>query len=134
MSREKRSEVWQEISFKDIQSFGRVLKAIGTLCETQPHRVLTALSLADSDTVEHADHDGHDESRELDSLDLFDLALNRSRAGLTEALSQYDAQQLRYLIRKHRLGSIKSSSTQKLLDHLVDQLAKRSVDVFKAHK
>lgn len=122
-----------DITIKDVESFGKVLKALGQLCEDKPGRLLNLIATNPVEPAEKATADGQ-HFAELRELDLFQLASAKDRVDLMADLQKYDVEQLRFLLRKYRFGSIKSKSPQVLLEHLVDQVLKRGVDVFKSHE
>lgn len=122
-----------DITEKDIVAFGRVLRAIGIACTRRPGRIVELIAGEDVGDAEGPSLDDP-RFRELAALNLFDLAKGKSRAELLAMFEKYDTQQLRYLIRRHRLGAVKSKSSGVLSEHLVDQVMKRGVDVFRSHE
>lgn len=132
-----------DITSKDVESFGKVLQAIGRFCEDNPRRVLEFLSRDDrmhhTTAVSESKSDKSDKNDdphlgELIDLNIFEIAKEKSRDELLSFLQKYDLEQLRYIIRRNRFGALKSKSVEVLADHIADQVLKRGVDVFKSHE
>lgn len=129
-----------DITAKDIEAFGRVLKAIGHLCEENPKRVIQLLHKIDTaDPPEVQDsseppQSGDSRFADLEKLNIFEFAKGKSRDDLMTFFQKFDVEQLRYLTRRNRFGAVKTKSSQVLVEHLVDQVMKRLVDVFKTHE
>jgi hypothetical protein len=131
-----------QITRRDVEGFAKVLVHLGRLLQEHPEKLVELLdesapsepSPAAQTQGERKPSAGEDPYPELTNLPLFESAKGKTREELLEQFRKYDMDQLRHIVRHFRLGSIKTKSQQTLLDHLVDQLAKRSVDVFLEHK
>lgn len=130
------------ITRRDVEGFGKVLVQLGRLLQDQPERLVELLAEVETPSepprpaqqAERKSDPGDDPYPELTKLPLFEMARGKTRDELLDQLRKYDMDQLRLIVRHFRLGSLKTKSHQVLLDHIVDQLAKRSVDVFLEHK
>ena len=120
-----------DIKESDIEAFGRVLRAIGELCEREPSRVVDLLWAPRRTAKSRKSLRGN---VELDNLDLFEFAKGKSREELMTYFGRYDVEELRYLIRRYRFGVLKNKSWQALANHLANQIEKRQIDVFKTHE
>jgi len=129
------------ITRNDVEGFGKVLVQIGRLLQEHPEKLvelLTADTLSESSGAaqqgERNPNAREEPYADLTKLPLFEMAKGKTREELLDLFRPYDMDQLRHIVRHFRLGSLKTKSQHVLLDHLVDQLVKRSVDVFLEHK
>lgn len=125
----KNNETEPQITRRDVESFGRVLKVLGRFVEDNADRVLEILG-ADADTARRSASHGDEPTS---SVDVFELARNKPQDELLSHLEALGSEELRGIIKANRLGSIKSRSAKALAEHIVEQLSKRSVDVFRTH-
>jgi hypothetical protein len=130
------------ITRRDVEGFGKVLVQLGRLLQEQPDKLIELIAEVDTPSEpprtaqqrERRSDTGEDPYLELTNLPLFEMAKGKTREELLAQFRKYDIDQLRHIVRHFRLGSLKTKSQQVILEHLVDQLAKRSVDVFLEHK
>jgi len=120
------------ITNKDIISFGKVLITIGEHLRDNPE-CLTEL-FTEAKKLTSTDSKFNSISN-VDTIDLFKLAKDTScDTQLFDLIFEYSISDLRLLMKKHHLGSIKSKKKDEIAKHIVEKLRKHSEeDVFKEY-
>lgn len=120
-----------EINENDIKSFAKVLVTLGELLREKPELL--------SQLLESCDNSGiikelPEELKEMESLQIYEIAKEKKQEDFIEYLKKYNSEQLRYLIKISGFGSISSKSKEKLASHIADAISKRSADVFRNYE
>jgi hypothetical protein len=113
----------------DLVRLARALKALAVICERYPEEMLELMN----DRSHGPRSEQSAPSERAENTDLFRKA-GMPAAELRSELSVFDLNDLKYLIRKFRLGAIKSRSRDILIEHIADQVSKRGIDVFTGHE
>jgi endonuclease III len=108
-----------DISQNDIESFGKVLIALGEVIKGNPKIVLDFINSAQISDFNR-----------IKSFNLYELAKDKTKDELICQLKQFDVAELRYLIKELRLGGTKAKSISSLSEYIADQAKKRTTDVF----
>lgn len=122
-----------KISRNDLKAFGRVIHAISIAIADDPDEAIKRIqdALTIPSEVESVSRN-IDEDR-VQSVRLFVLAAEMSKDELIVFLSQFNGDELRTIIRNHRLTATKLKSVTSLTEYIADQAKKRSTDVFIDH-
>ena len=123
------------ITKKDIQSFGKVLQALGELVETEPEFILSLLK-NDSEPSKRPQSKSSSEmySEKIRNLDLYTHAKTHSEEELVGFLKTFSVDELRGIIKKYSIGYTKLKSVDAIADYIADQMKKRTTDVFLQHE
>ncbi len=128
------------ITNADIESFGKVLTAIGGKfialgenIQDQPNLLQRFLGIDSEKTVENTSHDLK-ENVDIENLPLYEIAKTKKENEMRELLAGYKVEQLQYLIGHFSLGAIKKRNKDAIVSYIVEQVKKRTTDVFIDHK
>jgi hypothetical protein len=116
-----------DISQNDIESFGKVLIALGEAIKGNPKIVLDFIN---SVQIEKSSKEERSDFNRIKNFNLYELAKDKTKDELICQLKQFDVAELRYLIKELRLGSTKAKSIDNLSEYIADQAKKRTTDVF----
>ena len=123
------------ISKKDIQTFGRILKSIGATIEKRPDKLLSMII----DVIESKDNPSNKSDNEklslpIDDIDLYSYAKEHDKNDVLEFLMELKVDELKLLIKKYNLGYTKLRAKKSIAEYIADQMKKRTTDVFLKHE
>ncbi|WP_027340407.1 hypothetical protein [Halonatronum saccharophilum] len=121
------------ITKEDIIGFGKVLEQFGKVVQQDPNIVLDFISNLKQNNEKNNSNDEIDEEK-LDLVNLFKKSNELLEENFIDYLSGFKIKELKYLLKKHHLGGSKITKKQKIIQHIVDNLSKRSNDVFREYK
>ncbi len=119
------------INDKDLQTFFEVLKKLQKIYESDKSSFMYFIGrtvvgdkkkTGDSSTVNN---------EALNTINLFDMAKSMSKEEMIDKLMQFNIKELKILQKKYNLGGSNIKSQKGIVEYIVDQMQKRSVDVFK---
>lgn len=119
------------ISDKDLQTFFEVLKKLQKIYESDK----TSFMYFIGRTVTNEQKKNSDSSivnnEALDAINLFDMAKSTTEEEMIKQLMQFNIKELKFLQKKYNLGGSNIKSQKAIVEYIVDQMQKRSVDVFR---
>jgi hypothetical protein len=118
------------INKKDIESFGKVLEVLGVAIQKNPS-ILSGL-LQNVDQVSKEGNEEEVDVNKLTQIPLFQLAKN-SPEKLEDTLKELTVPELKSLLKLNHLGGSNYKSRDSIIKFLLDQLKKRTTDVFREH-
>lgn len=113
---------------KDIETFGKVLAEIGVAIERNPSIIFDVLN--DSTSVKRSLKEREQIGEEVKELNIFDAFKDKKKSEIEAELSTYNKEELKFIIKSYSLGTTRSNSVEKLADFIADQVSKRTKDVF----
>lgn len=123
-----------ELSRKNIQAFGKVLKAIGDILEQEPDNLFKLLQQKKGINKHKQSSIKDKVTAKMDDVDLYTFAKQHSLEEMVQYLKQYDAKELKQIIKKYSLGYTKLKSIDSISQYIADQFKKRTTDVFRTHE
>lgn len=115
-----------QLTKKEIVIFGKVLSSIGSAISDNPEILQKLLkstkAIGQSKKIEIGD--------EVKSINIFSFYKQKKKSEIEKHLSEFNKEELKFLIKKHNLGVTRLNSVTTLAEFIADQLAKRSKDVF----
>jgi len=115
------------ISKKDIEIFGRVLKEIGESITNDPEKILALINSKKNSDKQL------DRGKEIEGTNFYELSKNKNDVELVDYFKSYDIKELKYIIKILKFGYNRSKSKETLLQYIIDQIKKRTTDVFREH-
>lgn len=123
------------ITKRDVQIFGRVLKAIGEAVESNPEMILTVIEMKhESEKPAIRIETSSSFSEKVQNADLYTYVKEHNGNELAEYLRSFSADELKELIKKYNFGYTKLKAVDSIADYIADQLKKRTTDVFMQHE
>lgn len=117
------------INKKDIESFGKVLEVLGVALQKNPS-ILSGL-LQDVDQLSKSGNEEVDVEK-LTQIPLYQLAKNFPEK-LEVILKELTVPELKSLLKLNHLGGSNYKSRESIIKFILDQLKKRTTDVFREH-
>lgn len=121
-----------KITLKDIKAFGKVLEVIGKSLQERPEdieKIFTTLGLINNSEKTNGDVLNSNEEKEF--LNVFDISKSTTREQFKFILQNYDVTYLKDILRKFKLGGLKLKNKDSIIEHIIEQTAKRTTDVFR---
>lgn len=118
------------ISKRDIESFGKVLEVLGVAIQKNPS-ILTGL-LQDIDQLSKEGNEEEVNIEKITQIPLFQLAKN-SPEKLEDILNELTVPELKNLLKLNHLGGSNYKARDSIIRFILDQLRKRTTDVFREH-
>lgn len=118
------------INKKDIESFGKVLEALGIAIQKNPGMLTSLLQDADSNLKEGNEDEVNLEK--LSKIPLFQLAKSTPEK-LEETLMELSTPELKSILKLNHLGGSNFKARDSIIKFILDQLKKRTTDVFREH-
>jgi hypothetical protein len=108
----------------DIKSFLKVFTALVEMEKNNPDTILNLINSPKEPKINQTDFN------KIKNFELYKEAKEKSKPELIQELKQFNVEELRFLIKELRLGSIKLKSIDGLTEYIADQAIKRTTDVF----
>lgn len=118
------------INKKDIEAFGRVLEALGIAIQKNPS--LLNEFLQDSTLNSKESTEKEVDLDKIAQIPIFQLAKN-SPEQLEDTLLGLSTSELKSLLKHNHLGGSNLKSRDSIIKFILDQLKKRTTDVFREH-
>jgi len=118
------------ITKSDLKSFAKVLIAIGNKVNSNPDELLSLInSFGVSDKKNH-----NFISSEIESFDFFEKSTDGKFNEIEEYLNKYEYKELAYINKYLKFPYNRSKVKKTLINDIIDQLKKRTENVFRHHE
>lgn len=120
------------LSKRDAESFGKVLMLFGKAIKTNPELLVDLFQAltANVEALKDEKENNKPIRPEIREMNLFDYYQEYTKEQIETSLSHFNSTELKFLMQKFGLGTIRSTSSTKLVSFIADQLAKRALNVF----
>lgn len=119
------------ISDKDLQTFFEVLKNLQKIYESDKTSFMYFIGRTVTNEQKKNSDSSIVNSEALDAINLFDMAKSTTEEEMIKQLMQFNIKELKFLQKKYNLGGSNIKSQKTIVEYIVDQMQKRSVDVFR---
>lgn len=119
------------ISDKDLQTFFEVLKKLQKIYESDKTSFMYFIGRTVNNEQKKNSDSSIVNSEVLDAINLFDMAKSTTEEEMIKQLMQFNIKELKFLQKKYNLGGSNIKSQKAIVEYIVDQMQKRSVDVFR---
>ncbi len=117
-----------DLTRNDIESFLKVFDVLLRKVKNNPDIILDFIN---STQVKKVPKTKQTDFSKVKGFDLYKEAKEKSNLELIQELKQqFNVEELRFLIKELRLGSVPSKSIDSLAEYIADQAIKRTTDVF----
>ena len=119
------------ISERDLQTFFEVLKKLQKIYESDKTSFMYFIGRTIANGQKKNSDSSVVNSDALESINLFDMVKSTSKEEMIKKLMQFSIKELKFLQKKYNLGGSNIKSQKSIVEYIVDQMQKRSVDVFR---
>lgn len=124
----KQEDSMSDLTRNDIESFLKVFDVLLRTAKNNPDLILNFINLGQAQKAPKAKQTDFSKVKDFD---LYKEAKDKSNLELINELKQkFNVEELRFLIKELRLGSVPSKSIDSLAEYIADQAIKRTTDVF----
>lgn len=129
----------KRISDIEVETFGRVLEAIGRAIQKKPELILyfiDGLNDTSQKEIKEKINEQSDDIKDMNRVEnfaLFDLAKKTDENVFMNMLSDFSDEELKFMLKHFHLGASKLKNKQAIIQHITEQAKKRTVDVFREH-
>ncbi|WP_041411188.1 hypothetical protein [Shewanella baltica] len=122
------------ITKSDLKSFAKVLIAIGNKVNSNPDELLSLInSFGVSDKKNH-NFISSELELEIESFDFFEKSTDGKFNEIEEYLNKYEYKELAYINKYLKFPYNRSKVKKTLINDIIDQLKKRTENVFRHHE
>lgn len=122
------------ITKSDLKSFAKVLIAIGDKVNSNPDELLSLINSLGVSKSKLPDFDVSELEIEIVSFDFFEMATAGEFDKIEECLNKYESVQLAYINKYLKFPYNRSKAKKTLTIDIIDQLKKRTENVFRNHE
>lgn len=122
------------ITKSDLKSFAKVLIAIGERVNSNPDELLSIINNVRVENDKVQDFNVNELEMEIKSFDFFDKSTLNKFNEIEEYLNKYDSKELAYINKYLKFPYNRSKAKKTLINDIIDQLKKRTENVFRHHE
>ncbi len=119
------------ISEKDLQTFFEVLKKLQKIYESDKSSFMYLIGRNLTGDQKKLDNSSIVNNEAIKTINLFDMAKSKTKEEMIQELMQFNTKELKFLQKKFNLGGSNIKAQKSIVEYIVDQMQKRSVDVFR---
>ena len=122
------------ITKSDLKSFAKVLIAIAESVNSNPDDLLSTINNVRVENDKVQDFNVNELEMEITEFDLFEKSKLNKFNVIEEYLNKYDSKELGYINKYLNFPYNRSKAKKTLINDIIDQLKKRTENVFRDHK